>query len=47
MYKLHLQQEHIELTGVAGGASEQGKVTYVPGRNTNADCFEATLSASE
>jgi hypothetical protein len=25
---------------VAEGATERGKVTYVPSRNTNADCFQ-------
>jgi hypothetical protein len=25
---------------VAGGIAESGKVTYVPSRNTNVDCFE-------
>jgi hypothetical protein len=25
---------------VAGGATEHGKGTHVPSRNTNADCFE-------
>jgi hypothetical protein len=25
---------------MAGGATERGKVTYVPSRDKNADCFE-------
>jgi hypothetical protein len=36
-----LQQKHTELKGSGGGATEHGKVTYIPSRNTNSDVSEA------
>jgi hypothetical protein len=35
-----LQTAFAAETHLADGATERGKVTYVPSRNTNADCFQ-------
>jgi hypothetical protein len=40
IYKLHSQQEHAELNGSAGGATERGEVWHIPNGNMIADCFE-------
>jgi hypothetical protein len=39
IYKLHLQKEHTELKGSGWRINKRGKVTYLPNRNMNADCF--------